>query len=280
MILHTDPIRKIRKDKSVRSLIYRQIKMNYSLKEHFNHYDEDASKYMGEALRIFTDKMLSKSAGLTTKSHILTVLIQNRDDDRFKRLHSVLDLPEVVRAIEILDSERAERQIQGKIVAHPSSTKLQKKLISVRGIRGGVNGMSFCLSKIKIVKEWVRSIPKEKIEYRAMLFSPDLWRKLADLTHLNPRVDFAEGCEWFLPYCFGAQVAEGSIVHDYKHMQYNNFFEMYDKHNFSYELIRAKLKLDPLSVRSLNASDKAYARNIKINIVNRENLNTDANKSM
>lgn len=248
--------------------------MDYSLQEHFKHYDEDASKHMGEVLRIFTDKILNKAAGLTTKSRILAVLLQRRDAERFKKLHSVLDLPEVVRACEILDAGRLQRQIEKKIAAHPTSSKLNKKKILAEELKEGNKNMSLSLSKIKIVKEWVKNLPKDKIEYRAMLFAPDLWRKLADLCHLNPKTDFADECEWFLPFCFGKPVEPGNIVYDYHHMTYGNFYESYEKHGFSYELIRAKLKLDQASVSRLSSSDRAWVKNIKISIVNREKINT------
>ncbi|VBB18629.1 hypothetical protein YASMINEVIRUS_1114 [Yasminevirus sp. GU-2018] len=267
--------------------------MDFSLREHFRRYDEDASKYMGDVLRIFTDKILNKTAGLTVKSHILTVLLQKKDSARVKKLQNYIDLPEMVRACEILDSNRLGKQLKAKLEKRESKKvrELIKKNNSLTEGQG-VNDipLSLGLSKIKIVKDWVKSIPKERIEYRAMAFDTALWRQLADLTHLNPKTDFAEGCEWFLRFCFGGEIPEGNIVRDYNSLTYSNFHDLYAKHQFSYELIRAKLSLVPtstvtttnrnkkLSAKAGNSNEffknKHLIRDIKIAIVNRENINT------
>lgn len=262
--------------------------MDYSLKEHFDHYDEDASKYMGDVLRIFTDRILSKTSGLTVKSHILTVLIQKKDNDRIKKLHPYIDLPEMVRACEILDSSRLIKQIASKLIANPQSIKLKRKLMQAEELIKNQNvtdlNLSLNHSKIKIVKEWVNNIPREKIEYRAMLFDTSLWKKLADLTHLNPKTDFAEGCDWFLYYCFGAPIPEGNVVYDYKTLTYTNFHELYDKHHFSYELIRNKLQLNPVSTSNTFSSNwySSYHKNKynkgKQNKRNKQNIQNKQNK--
>jgi hypothetical protein len=226
-------------------------KMNYTLKEHFAHYDEDASKYMGDVLRIFTDKILSREAGLTVKSHILSVFLQRRDFDRFTKLIPFIDLPEITKACEVLDANRLKRQTLKKLEKHPTVKKLKTRIAEQDRLMDGVDPkglpsvdkMSLSLKKINAVKKWVRSLTKEKVEYRAMLFPVDLWKKLADLTHLNPKTDFPNGCEWFLPYCFGSPIPEGNAVHDFNRLTPQNFFELYDKHNFSYEVIRNKIKL-------------------------------------
>lgn len=280
--------------------------MDYPLKEHFTHYDEDTQKYVSDVAKIFTDKILNKSAGLTTKSHIICVLLQRKAKDIIKNLNQYIDLPELVRACEILDSKRLQKQMLGKLLTKPDSPKVKSKLVLAEALLNGQNvddiDLSLNLSKIKIVKEWVKNIPKDRIEFRAMSFDTSLWRKLADLIHLNPKIDFMEGCEWFLPYCFGGPIPEGNIVHDYKRLNYNNFHELYDKHHFSYELIRARLQLSPnqlsLSNNVANKNKKGHnksaksnnnkssaksnqyeqnkhlIKNIKIKIVNNESINT------
>lgn len=299
--------------------------MDSTLKEHFNRYDEDAQKYMEDVQKIFADPILNKSAGLTTKSHIICTLLNKLDRLRFEQLHQLLDLPEIVRACEILDSHRLVNQLSAKLLTLPETGKKRKditrRLIIAKSLltetetktesgSGSTDmGLSFSLSKIKIVKQWVKSIPKDKLEYRAMLFDTSLWTKLADLTHLNPKRDFVEGCEWFLPYCFGDEsvLPEGSIVHAYNKLSYDNFHVLYDHHRFPYEVIRSKIQLLPPSTTTTtinsrskhgrskhrqskhskyqhqqtkqNPSDiykknKHLIRDIKIKIVNYENINT------
>lgn len=271
--------------------------MDFSLKEHFNHYDEDTTKYIADVQKIFSDKILNKSSGLTVKSHILCVLLQRKDKVSIKTLYEFIDLPEMVRACEILDSRRLQKQMLSKLIINPDSKKIKSKLTISQALTNNQNvydiDLSLSLSKIKIVKDWVRSIPKDKIEYRSMLFDTSLWQKLADLTHLNPKTDFAEGCEWFLPYCYGKPLAEGNIVYDYNILTYSNFHELYDKHHYAYELIRSKIQLipgsntNPFSHKKSNGKsnkksnpinnyeqNKHLINSIKIKIVNNEHINT------
>ena len=246
--------------------------MNYSLQEHFKRYDEDTSKYIEDLFRLFSDNILNKTTSLSVKSHILTVILQRRNTDIFRKLHSFLDLPEIVKACEILDAKRFKSQTQRKLEKYPNSKKLSKRINDLDILLEKRDDLSFSLSKIKMVKEWVRSLSREKIEYRAIMFSTDLWKKLADLTHLNPKTDFAESCSWFLPYCFGEKLPEGCIVQDYNMLNYDNFKELYSKHNFSFELIRSKLNLS--SPYTYSFLDKEKIKQIKISIVNNEDLNT------
>ena len=41
------------------------------------------------------------------------------------------------------------------------------------------------------VKKLMHGLTKEQLEYRALMFSTNMWKRLADLLHLNPSVDFA-----------------------------------------------------------------------------------------
>jgi len=271
--------------------------MESILKEHFNRYDEDAPKYMEDVQKIFADPILNKSAGLTTKSHIVCTLLNNLDRTHFRQLHQLLDLPEIVRACEIMDSQRLVNQLSAKLLTLPEISKKRKDIVRRLVVANTLlteatnQGLSLGLSKIKIVKQWTKSIPKDKLEYRAMLFDTTLWTKLADLTHLNPKRDFVEGCEWFLPYCFGDKtiLPGDSIVYAYSKLTYDNFHELYDQHRFPYEIIRSKILLMPPSTTTVNyrnnrskqqqklsnyEQNKHLIRDIKIKIVNYENINT------
>jgi hypothetical protein len=267
--------------------------MDFQLKEHFCRYDEDAKKYIVDVLKIFSDRILNKTSGLTVKSHIICVLLQRKDKENIKSLYQYIDLPEMVRACEILDSHRLQKQMVAKLLTKPDLKRAKIKLNQSQELLSGQNvqdiDLSLSLSKINIVKEWVKSIPKDRIEFRAMSFDVSLWKKLADLTHLNPKTDFVDGCEWFLPYCYGGPIPEDNIVHDYKILTYSNFHNLYEKHHYSYELIRAKIQLIPgmtittstnkkLSAKSCTKnnyeSNKHLIKAIKNKIVNNEHINT------
>ena len=62
-------------------------------------------------------------------------------------------------------------------------------------------------SLVKHVKSWVRRFPVERLEFFAMHFPSEPWKKLADLCHLNPVKDFPQW-PWFLSFCFGKPMPE------------------------------------------------------------------------
>ena len=57
-------------------------------------------------------------------------------------------------------------------------------------------------SLVKRVRSWVRHIPAERLQFFAMHFSTEPWKKLTDVFHLNLEKDFPQ-CLWLLPFCFG-----------------------------------------------------------------------------
>lgn len=48
------------------------------------------------------------------------------------------------------------------------------------------------------------------MQFFALHFPVDPWKKLADLCHLHPEKDFPQ-CPWFLPFCFGKPIPDEAI---------------------------------------------------------------------
>jgi hypothetical protein len=240
--------------------------MNYTLKEHFTHYSEDTTRYVEDITKLYSDKILCKSAPINTKAYILMVLLHYKNKETFKSLYEYIDLPELTKACELMDTGRYKRQLAKKLEKWPNSKKIHqeyKQLIIDTNHDMEEYKISFNLSHIKIIKGWVKQLSADKLIYRAMMFSTDLWKKLADLCHLHPTKDFA--LDWFLPFCFGSPVPENNIVHAYHNLTYENFIEYYRIHNFDYETIRIKLSMNVYNI---------YIADIKRVIVSREKLNT------
>lgn len=237
--------------------------MNFTLAEHFNRYDEDATMYFDEVKKTFEDKILNKNTGLVNKANAIAVLLHRKDKDRFTSLHPLLDLPEIVRGCEILDSARLIKQLNAKKERHNGCCKYDVKLSVAEQLKQNVNGMTFTLSKIKMIKKWVRSLSNEQLEYRAIMFSPDHWKRLADMIHLHPEKDFA--VSWFLPSCFGTPAPEDTSVYAYNNLTGDNFADYYTKYKFSYELLRTHLNAGKFHPNS------DIIRNM---IINREDLKT------
>jgi hypothetical protein len=61
----------------------------------------------------------------------------------------------------------------------------------------------------KKVRRWVRSIPREDLEYFALNMPKESWRELADIIHLHPN-DFQ--CSWFLNVMFGGEPPRDSVL--------------------------------------------------------------------
>lgn len=135
------------------------------------------------------------------------------------RLRDSYGVVEVLKALTILDSGRRARIIEKRIkmlqcqdhkVSNKKMGKLKSDLDNLNALKpkfGSANG-----TVVKHVKRWVRSLTKEELEFFALHFPKEPWKKLADICHFNPEKDFKD-MPWFLPFCFGQSAPEGSMVH-------------------------------------------------------------------
>ena len=64
---------------------------------------------------------------------------------------------------------------------------------------------------INHIKAWLKTIPAERLEFYALHFPTEPWKKLADICHLNPEKDLPQ-CPWFLNFVFGKEGPEGKEV--------------------------------------------------------------------
>jgi len=247
------------------------------LKEHFQAYNQDANRYTEAILEVLIN--FPKSVTITNKARALVVLIQNKDRANFTRLHPHLDLPEVLKACEILDANRHVRQIEVSIrnklarqvelkTAYPTTRHLaafQREIDDLVVLVEEHFDLTLTSSKIRMVQEWTRSIDPAKLEYRAILFPTDQWRKLADLCHLNPVKDFQ--LAWFLRYCYGQEAPVGSLVNLVDQMNYNNFVDLYlqsESNNrlIPYKIVRLKMDLKKTSLNYLNHTKIDYIKEL------------------
>ncbi|XP_005093329.1 uncharacterized protein LOC101861104 [Aplysia californica] len=133
------------------------------------------------------------------------------------QLRSQFGLVEVLRAISMLDAGRQMRvlekrmkclQLSGNKVSPQKIGKLKSDIDNLRRIKPPIGTASG--SVCKQVAAWVRGFTSEELEFCAIHFPKDPWKKLADICHLNPTKDFPSA-SWFLPHCFGtASPPDGS----------------------------------------------------------------------
>lgn len=173
----------------------------------------------GEALRVWSDSIKSKSLSMTDKSKILATLLQSNQWKVFDDLIPYIRLPEMVRTCKILDQRRAKRQIEDTT---------EGKVFSLTSTR------------VKHIKRWVRAQTKSDLEFFALTFPLSGWKELADFLHLNPEKDFPKDMAWFLPYAFNGRIPEGSVI-EAAELLHTKFEEVYPKFHFPYSFIRTKV---------------------------------------
>ena len=240
----------------------------YNLNDHFKQYTDKYMEYTKGVEMIFLDNIIRKSTSINAKAYILTVLLDKLDHSTFRKIMEKIDLPEMLKACKILDGNRLKRQILEKIKKYPTSKAYKNELINQEiKMKEYENEyttkLSLTSSKNKMIRKWTKSLLPTELEYRAIMFPLSMWKELADITHLHSSRDFQ--LDWFLPYCFGKDLPEDNIVKDYKKMTTDNFYELYDKHNYSYELLRLKLDMK---------NDNKVMNKIKEYIIGHENITT------
>lgn len=215
------------------------------LKEHFEVFNENRVGYVRAVSKIFSNPTLNKSLTLMTKARILTVFLQNCDREAMKKIYPCVDLPEMTKACEILDANRHTKQLTQKL-ERTKNRRRRNQIIKARDdqlkLTEEIFNLSLTSSKSRLVKMWVRGLTKEQLEYRALMFPTDLWRRLADLVHLSPHLDFA--VDWFLPSCFGAELPPGSLISRAKNVTIDTFLSLYQEYPLPYEFVRVHLDLN------------------------------------
>lgn len=133
-------------------------------------------------------------------------------------------VPVVLGAIQLLDSKRLSKQLNGKLLKVEGAKKankaklgelktkrdalapLEKEVLDVA--EPGVCGVSGALQRH--VARWVRGLPKDKLEFWLLALPKEPWVELAQVCHLNPAKDFA--VPWFLNHAFGDAPPTGSLA--------------------------------------------------------------------
>ncbi|XP_062581913.1 uncharacterized protein LOC134243699 [Saccostrea cucullata] len=150
---------------------------------------------------------------------------------------------EVSKAIALLDSGRQARvfekkhkrlQIQKNNVKPSTMGKLKSDIDNLMKMKPSTGSASGAVCKH--VKRWTRTLTKQELEFFALHFPVDLWKRLADICHFHPVKDFS--VPWFLPFCFGETPPEGSLVHKFRSITQSNINEVLLDHNVPYTKVR------------------------------------------
>ncbi|XP_071114112.1 uncharacterized protein [Haliotis cracherodii] len=157
--------------------------------------------------------------------------------DAFLQNREQFGLVEVLKALTLLDSGRRVRvlekklkrlQLTGSKISKKKFGKLKSDIDNLHAIKPPQGSASGAVCKH--VQAWVRTFTKEDLEFYALHYPKDPWKKLADICHFSPKTDFAV-LPWFLPFCFGANSPEGSMVErcrDVTEANVNDLIKEYD----------------------------------------------------
>nr|KAG5704322.1 hypothetical protein BaRGS_012631 [Batillaria attramentaria] len=155
-------------------------------------------------------------------------LLKNRDQ---------FGLPEVLKALTLLDSGRQVRVLEKKLKRLQLSDskvnprklgKLKSDIDNLTALKPPVGSASG--SVCKHIAHWAQGFTTEELEFYALHLPKEPWKKLADICHFHPQKDFT-ALPWFLPFCFGEAAPEGTMVarcRDVTRENVNSLIEEYD----------------------------------------------------
>nr|XP_034307490.1 uncharacterized protein LOC105347606 [Crassostrea gigas] len=180
-------------------------------------------------------KVKTLAAAWARGDHELADLLLQR-----KKMFGVV---EVYKAVTLLDSGRTARafekklkrlQIQKNKVKADTMGKLKSNIDNLMTIKPTIGSSSGAVCKH--VKRWTRTLTKQELEFFALFFPVDLWKKLADVCHFHPVKDFS--VPWFLPFCFGESPPEDSLVHKFRSITESNVNELLRDHDVPYTKVK------------------------------------------
>lgn len=231
-------------------------------------YAKDRIAFLNAVEDLYANTVVVKSMTTKTKTGILVVLLASWEREFLSKLHSEIDLPEMLKACKVLDGGRALRAMKRRIVRLRKERKIraakreitQHEQMMKEYAYGPLTG-TLTSSRRDMVKAWAKSIPKDKLQYRAYLFKTDGWKELADMIHFAG-TDFQ--LPWFMKYCFeGISAApEGALVQVLNQLTTENFGESYARSELPYECLR-------MAIQNLSTGLKPED---KLMIIQRENL--------
>lgn len=175
--------------------------------EHRAAQEQHKSAYTATLLLLLERKVALPSGA---KARILAAAWARRDYELpallFDKHTGEFGVPDAVKAIAMLDAERARRQARGKLdalkrlgaaAAKISAAREELEIALAREACGSLSGAAR-----KKIKQFIHAIPVAQLEFNLLHFPTKPWQALADALHLKPS-DFQ--LPWFLPAVYGAE---------------------------------------------------------------------------
>jgi hypothetical protein len=216
---------------------------NGPLRDHLKHQKENYYEYISILLSLFNCGI---DLAMLTKAHVITAALARNDKELATRLLSMeqFGLLEVLKMCKILDSKRYIKQLTKKVNKLTSLNAKKNKIAVVKRELDAVSkfnsdinvNLSLSGAKAKFIRDnWVKKIPKEKLELDAMMLPMDYWKQLSNFIHIKAS-DFQ--LNWFLAYVYGTPAPVDSILHNCKNINNTNALDIMTKYKPNYNYIR------------------------------------------
>ena len=124
-----------------------------------------------------------------------------------------------MRACKILDSPRRLKAYQKRLERLEKQGTAKKKTLgriknkihdAQQDVPVGIDGrISVSGALCRRLRRWFSAIPASELGFFALQMPKQPWQEIADIIHPSPK-DFS--LEWFLPYMFGSDAPEDSLV--------------------------------------------------------------------
>ncbi|KAL3857791.1 hypothetical protein ACJMK2_012426 [Sinanodonta woodiana] len=191
---------------------------NVSIEQHYKGQEQNRDRYAA-CMAVLEDsgveiaqnaRVRGLAAAWARHDHDLAgALLKNRKSFGMVEVLKALNLLDAGRQIRVLEKKMKRLQLSsGKVLPHTLG-KLKSKIDNLNAIKPPFGSASGAVCKH--VRNWVRTLTKEELEFYALHFPTGGWKKLADICHINPKKDFLN-LEWFLPFCYGESAPEDHLV--------------------------------------------------------------------
>jgi len=223
--------------------------------EHMKAQREQTELYTAVLLVLLRNGVAMSSP---TRSYVLAAAWARSDIvlvDYLLAQKDVCGLPEVLRALKLLDAPRRLRALKRRLrklqeakakVRTLTATRAAKHEILAEIEEGQVSSVSGAMCKR--VRRWVGEVfTAAELVFFALQLPTEPWRELSDIVHCRP-TDFAQ--EWFLPFVYGTPAPIGSSVHEVRGMTMATVEAVVQTHEVPYAYLRSKLPRVPDSVKS------------------------------
>ncbi|XP_061176627.1 uncharacterized protein LOC133185443 [Saccostrea echinata] len=218
---------------------------NITVEQHYNGQNENRVRYSA-AMAVLQENGVEVAQNARIRAlatawarkdfQLAESFLQNRDN---------FGLNEVLKALQLLDAGRQARVLEKKMkMLQVSKNKVKPKMIGklksdiynlnrMKSPYGSASG-AVC----KHIRRWVRHFTAKELEFYAIHFPKDPWKKLADICHFHPQKDFPS-LEWFLPYCYGQGAPPETTVGRMVTMTAENVNEMLEDLSIPYLSVKS-----------------------------------------